>query len=351
MRRSTVLLLVALALGCHRIGDPMAEVGDEATDGSTDDSGESPSACDGAITRTPVVVAETITYSPDVIVDGDTLILVEPGQYGWLRRLDRCTFEELASTVPFLDRAILHEGAVVFTGVSEGPLTYLMRWDEAAADLVFLTEAPFSRLISHSTGLYLADNEQIHRLDQANESLELVHTIDTPSDIPGVIVSHMGNNEAGLYYRVDYDCGCTPTLSRWSITSDETVGVPGTAGTRRIATVGDRMFVNVDQNPSGFGSGIDDIVELPIDGGEPQLLAAGVLADGSVQDIAANDSWVCWTHLARAPRCVNREDPSEIIEFAGQPEGVYRQIGLADDVLYWFVEQNGESTLMAAALN
>jgi len=339
------LVIVVCALGCHRLGDAAGEDPGDAT------TGDSLTACDGAITRAPVVMAETIAYAPDVIVDGDTLVVVEPGQSGQLRRLDRCTAAELSSTpVPFLDRAIVHDGAVVFTGILEGPITYLERWDEAAEDLVFLSEAPFSRLFSHSTGLYLAAREQIHRYDPASASLELVHTIDT-LDIPGLLVGHIGMNEAGIYYRRDYDCGCTPALSRWSVESGQTVGVPGTPGARRLATVGERIFLNVDQNPNGFGSGIDDIVELPIDGGEPQLLFSGILEDGPIQSIAANQQWVCWTNRVRPPRCMSRVD-GELVEFDGQFDGevVYRQIALAEDMIYWFVEQNGESTLMAAAL-
>jgi hypothetical protein len=339
MRR--LALLVPLALGCHRVGVPLNEQGDE-----------DPSACDGLLTRTPTVLAETISYAPDLIVDGDSLVLVEPGQHGVLRRLDRCSAQERSSTpVPFLDRAILHDGAIVFTGIYEGPITRLNRWDEPAGQFESLTDAPFARLFSHSSGLYLGAKEQIFRFDEASATLELVYTIDT-LDIPGLTVSHIGINEAGLYYRRDYDCGCTPSLSRWPIGSSEASGVPGSPGARRLASVGDRIFINAEQVPSGFGSGVDDIVELPAEGGEPQVWFSGNLDDGPVQSIAANEQWVCWTNLARAPRCVSRSDPSELVEIADPLEGggVHRRLAIAEDAVYWFVEQNGESTLMAAAL-
>ena len=340
--RIAPLALVA-ALGCQRLVDGGAE--DDA--GTTGD--EPLEACDGLLTQTPSVLLETGAYSPDVIVDGDTLVIVEPGQYGWLRRLDRCSGAELSATpVPFLARAIVHEGAVVFTGISEGPNPYLERWDEVANDLVFLTEARFARLYSHSSGLYLADNEEIFRFDEP-DALTLVHTIET-QDIPGLTVSNIGASEAGFYHRVDYDCGCTPTLSRWPIGAADPVGVPGSPGARRLAAVGDRIFINVDQNPSGFGSGIDDIVELPAEGGEPIVLFSGVLEDGPVQDIAASDEWVCWTNLVVPPRCVSRADPSELREFASASEGVVRKLALAEDAVYWFVEDQGVSTLMGAAL-
>jgi hypothetical protein len=342
--RSCAALLLMAALGCNRIADPVDE---SAEDGTT--TGDPPAACEGMLGPTPTKFAETWAFGHDVIVDGDTLVLVEPGQYGYLRRLDRCTGAELrAIEVPFLDRAILHEGAVVFTGVSEGPNPYLMRWDEAAEDLVFLAEVPFSRLYSLSTGLYLAAGDEIHRLDEDNESTVLVHTIDTPLDVPGLYVSHVGGNEAGLYYVVDYDCGCTPALSRWPIGAADTVGVGGSAGARRLATVGDRIFVDVDPNPNGFGSGVDDIVELPAEGGEPQLLFSGTLEDGPVQDIAANDEWVCWTNAVDGPHCVNRADPTELREF--ESVGAYGPIALAEDAVYWFVEHDAVSELMGAAL-
>jgi hypothetical protein len=336
--RATALLLVAAALGCNRLADPVDE--------STDDP---PTACAGMLDQTPTKLAETWAFGHDVIVDGDTLVLVEPGQNGYLRRLDRCTGAELrASPIPFLDRAILHEGAIVFTGVSEGPNPYLMRWDEAGDDLVFLAEVPFSRLYSLTTGLYLAGGDEIHRFDEASESAVLVHTIDTPLDIPGLYVAHIGASEAGLYYRFDYDCGCTPKLERWPIEAADDLAVEGSAGARRLASVGDRIFINVDQNPDGFGSGIDDIVELPAEGGEPRLLFSGTGEDGPVQDIAANDEWVCWTNAVRGPRCVNRADPAELREFGGV--GAFGPIALAEDAVYWFVEQDAISELMGAAL-
>jgi hypothetical protein len=301
------------------------------------------------ITQTPTQLTETRgTYDSDLIVDGETLVLIEPGQNGLLRRLDRCTGAELSSSsVSFLARAILHEGAILFTGISEGPNPYLMRWDEAAEDLVFLAEVPFSRLFSHSTGLYLAAGAQIHRLDEASESSVVVHTIET-RDIPGLSIVHVGGNEAGLYYRMDYDCGCTPALARWPIGAADAVGVSGSGGARRLASVGDRIFINVDQDPSGIGSGIDDIVVMPAAGGESQRLFSGTIADGRVQDIAANNEWVCWTNELKAPRCVNLADTTELIEFEG--EGVFGAIALADDVVYWLVENDGTSALMAAAL-
>lgn len=343
IHRIASLALVA-ALGCQRLADPSAD--DAGTMG--DESDDLIEACEGALTQTPVALFETGAYASDVIVDGDTLVLVEPGQSGWLRRLDRCSGAELSSIpVPFLARAILHAGAVVFTGISEGPDPYLVRWDEAAEDFVYLTEAPFSRLYSHSSGLHVAAHDEILRLDEPSESLVLVHTIETP-DIPGLSISHIGMSEAGFYYRVDYDCGCTPALARWPIDGADAVGVAGSAGARRLAAVGDRIFINVDQNPDGFGSGIDDIVEMPAEGGEPLLLFSGTLESGPVQDIAANDEWVCWTHYATPPRCVSRVDSSDLREFVG--EGTFGQIAVAGDVVYWFVENEGTSVLMAAAL-
>ncbi|MFO7567112.1 MAG: hypothetical protein R6X02_30990 [Enhygromyxa sp.] len=349
MPRLAVLVIIALALGCHRVGEHADELGDDASDGQAPDA-----SCGGLLTRTPVVMlGETIAFRPEVIVDGDTIVVVEPGQHGVLRRLDRCTGEELRSrSVPFLARAILHEGAIVLTGIYEGPIALLARWDEAADDLEYLSEAPFSRLLSHSSGLYLGARDEIYRFDEASSSLELVHTIDT-LEIAGLFISHVGVNEAGLYYRRDYDCGCTPTLSRWSIGADESSTVPGSAGARRLASLGDRIVLDVDRDPSGVGSGIDDIVELPAEGGEPLVLFSGSLDDGPVEGIAANDEWVCWTNLARAPRCLRRSDPGELVEFEGQfeaGEGAYRQLALAEDAVYWFAERNGESTLMAAGL-
>jgi hypothetical protein len=334
-------MLVA-ALGCQRlVDDPSAEAGDTSSDDG------SITACDGAITQTPTALFETGTYAPDVIVDGDTLVLVEPGQHGWLRRLDRCTGAELGSiAVPFLHRAILHEGAVVFTGISEGPNPYLERWDETAEGFTNLTEGRFGRLYSLTGELYLAADEEVFRFDEP-DSMTLIHTIET-QDIPGIYVSHIGASATDFYYRVEYDCGCTPTLVRWPIGSQDGFGVAGSAGARRLVAVGDRIFINADQNPDGFGSGIDDIVELPSDGGEPIVLYAGVLEDGAVQDIAANDEWVCWTNQLVAPRCVNRTDPSKMREFAG--EGTFGQVALGEDAVYWFAEDQGESVLMVAAL-
>lgn len=332
--RIGALFVVLVGLACQRVAESSVE------------------ACEGMLVATPtqLAVSTSSSTSLDLLVDGDTLVLVEPGPDGRLRRIDRCTGDELdAIAVPFLQRAVVHEGEVVLTGITTDPPYDLLRWD-ADAGLVRLGEVPFSRLDSHSTGLYLAEGVEIHRFDEASGTSVSVHTIDAPSDVVDP-VSHVGIHEAGLYYRLDYDTGVGSTLLRWPIGAATGAWVEGSDSAIGLAASGERIVTSVDQSPGFVGSGIRDIVALPAGGGEPTRLYTGSGEDPWIRGIAATEAWVCWSG-GPSVRCVDAN------EGEGEGEGVHerasqgetRALVIAENAVYWWASVDEGHLLMAAAL-
>jgi hypothetical protein len=338
MRMRIAAFVAALSgLGCARVAEPGVE------------------ACEGMLVATPVQLATSSSSSsspPELLVDGDTLVLVEAGLEGRLRRIDRCSGAELdAIDVAQLSRAIVHEGEVVLTRGGVDAAYELARWD-AAAGLVRLGDVPFARVDSHTTGLYLVEGVEIHRFDEATGTSVSVHTIDAPSDVVDP-VSHVGMHAAGIYFRLDYDSGVGSTLQRWPIGATTSSSVEGTESAVHLAASGDRIVTSVDQSPGFVGSGIRDIVVLPAAGGEPTRLFVGSSDDAWIRGIAANETWACWSG-GPSVRCVDVHESAGVNEGAALHEraspGETRAIGLADDAVYWWAEVDAGHVLMAAAL-
>lgn len=311
--------------------------------------GPQPQACGGALGSAPRVLVAGVGEGW-LFVDGDHLVHVEQG-FGTVRRIDRCSGEaEVVSQEGYVSSAALRDGAVYMSKPSEDPsFVYLLRVAIDGSDLDIVADAPSgARLVAHASGVYLKasiDTEPhdvgIYELDEAAGVVSLRYQLDTQEGIKDV--SLIGASDAGVYFKESYDCGCNPGLELWPFGGSETRGVPGTAGAWSLAAVGGDLFVGSDLDPMGFGSVVMDIVRLPLEGGEPDVLVpASEEHTYDVRSVAANATTVCWINEAGPPRCVRRAEGASLrLMDERDAHAAPQSLVLAGDAAYWVRPETG----------
>lgn len=328
-------------------------------DGPGDDPGVQRHACNGALGSAPRVLVGGLGEGW-LFVDGDHLVYVEelPGA---VRRIDRCSGEaSVIATATHVTSAALRNGSVYLVENGDDPgFDNLLRVPIAGDTTDVVAQAPAgARLVAHASGVFLKasiETEQhdpgIFELDEAAGTVSLRHQLDTWEGIKQI--SLIGASDAGLYFKESYDCGCNAGLKLWPFDGSETSGVPGTAGAWSLATVGDDLFVGSELEPVGFGSVVLDIVRLPLEGGEPDVLVpANEEHTYDVRKIAANATAVCWTNYAGPPRCIRPATGASLrLMDEDDDQAAPQALVLAEDAAYWMRrEKDGASFQIVGAV-
>jgi hypothetical protein len=304
-------------------------------------------ACDGALGGTPSVLA-TGLGAGKLRVAGDSLVYVE-SELGRVLRIDRCSgATELLAQLDSVQSSAVRGDRVYVVGTSNGA-PGLYRVPVAGGALELVTDIPFGPILAHDSGIYTLkkagpDTEDVNilSLDEASGELSILHVIKLFA--PGSSVFPIGVTDAGLYVVESYDCGCNPTLSRATFDGTSYTKVPGTEGAFSLAAVGGSLFVAADIDSVGFGSVLLDVVRLPLEGGEPEILfAADEAHTYDVRVIAANERAVCWAGYQAAPRCLGLASGSQIRVLGGEGERKGSEpLVMTDDAVYWLrIEPGG----------
>lgn len=311
-----------------------------------DGASSEPVACAGALGAEPRVLSGGLGDGM-LLLAGEQLVHVEHG--GTVRRIDRCTGETaIIAAVSYAASAAIRGGFVFVAEPSESPyFGYLMRVPIAGGDTDFVAELPAAaRLIAHDQGLFAkgaieeSDHEVgIFEVDSEAGLVVLRHQLDSWQGVKQL--SLIGASHRGLYYNESYDCACSPELQLWPFDDSKIRTVTGTPGARSTAVVGDDLFVAAQREVGGWGEMTVDIVRLPLEGGEPEVIVpASDEHTYDVRRVAANETTICWTTHGAPPRCIDRAGQGDIRLLDRAEEGhAATSLILAEDAAYWIREE------------
>jgi hypothetical protein len=297
-------------------------------------------ACDGALGATPRVLATGLDEGW-LLETGDYLVHV-PRYSGQTVRIDRCSgATALVGETPSVMSAAIH-GSFVYLVENGESFGMLVRRPLAGGAPEWIAETSANaRLVTHDSGVYLRDaiapgdlDVGIFELDEATGELALRHRIDSWDGIK--IISTIGASDAGIYFRESYDCGCNAGLHLWPFDGSDVRAVAGTAGAWSVGIAGSDLFVGAERDPVGFGSVVVEIVRLPLEGGEPDVIVeASEEHTYDVRRVAANASAVCWTTWGNPPRCIRRRAGAELRLMDTEGGDGAQPLVLTDDAAYW----------------
>jgi hypothetical protein len=309
-----------------------------------------PLACGGTLGAEPRRIAGGLSEGW-LFADGDHL--VHAAAAGEIRRIDRCTgdTELLGEALEIADAAVADGSVYVVEPSEEASLGRLLRVPIAGGELETIAEVPGERLVAHGSTVYVkgavgpeGTDVGVYGIDAAGAAV-LLHEVDTWDGMKQV--SLIGASDAGIYFKVSYDCGCNPGLELLPFDGSEITSVENTEGAFGLAAVGADLFVAADLESLSFGSVVLDVIRLPLTGGEPEILvAANEEHTYDVRRIAASETAVCWQGYGNAPRCIRREPGAtlRVMDATAAPESPL-DVVVAEDAAYWTRPEAGGGEL------
>lgn len=343
--RALRILLLGAALGAALPGASACgtDVRREGEGGAGPEA--APEACDGALGRTPVVLASGLDAS-EMMVVGDHLLLGAPS--GRVDRVERCTgaVESIASLGSATHLALAEGGAVLVTSASPPRLS---RLDRDGTDLTTIAELPGPGRVALDAGgrilavLALPDDTG-GDLD-GNDDVGLF-TVDPTS---GEVFEHrreelwlpgtwtlLGASEAGMVVRNSSFHGGNPGLLLVHLDDARGGGeLEGTHGAVDLARVGNHLVLAGEPEEIGMGSGRMEIVRMTPSGADREVLVADSDDVGYVQRIAADETLACWSSGSRI-RCAEPRPGAPVDDRGWEADdGWVEDVAVAPDAVYW----------------